>query len=166
MKSFQPRARTHWLTIGACLVVSLFCLSYPIYVIRPFRHQGVRELAAALLVMQFRAIATGACVVLALWSTVRYWRQQSRPWRRAGAVTGAIGVCALAALSRVNAYELMFHPLGRPAFESAGESKLDKDEKVIAIQLNGAARAYPIRGMSYHHIVNDTVGGIPIVATY
>jgi hypothetical protein len=75
-------------------------------------------------------------------------------------------VCALAALSRVNVYELMFHPLGSPAFESAGESRLDKDEKVIAIEVNGAARAYPIRGMSYHHIVNDMVGGVPIVATY
>jgi hypothetical protein len=166
METVKPRPRTHWLVIVACLLVSLFCLLYPIYVIRPFRPQGVRELAAALLVMRFRTIVTGACVVLALWSTVRYWRQQSRPWRRVGAVTGAMGVCALAALSRVNVYELMFHPLGSPAFESAGESRLDKDEKVIAIEVNGAARAYPIRGMSYHHIVNDTVGGVPIVATY
>ena len=60
----------------------------------------------------------------------------------------------------------MFHPLGAPDFESAGESMLDKDEKLVAIEVNGAARAYPIRGMSYHHIVNDTVGGVPIVATY
>ena len=35
-----------------------------------------------------------------------------------------------------------------------------------AIEVNGTARAYPIRGMSYHHIVNDTVAGVPIVATY
>ena len=166
METVKLRPRTHWPLMVACLLVALFCLIYPIYVIRPFRPQGVRELAAALLVMQFRAIVTGACVVLALFWTVRYFHRQSSPWRRAGAVTAAIGVCAFAALSRVNVYELMFHPLGQPAFESARESRLDKDEKVIAIQVNGAARAYPIRGMSYHHIVNDTVGGVPIVATY
>jgi len=26
--------------------------------------------------------------------------------------------------------------------------------------------AYPIRIMAYHHLVQDTVGGTPIVATY
>jgi hypothetical protein len=166
MESLKSRPRAHWLVIVAYLLVSLYCLLYPIYVIRPFRPQGARELTAALFVMRFRWIVTGACVALAVLSTVRYWRQQSSPWRRVGAVTAAIGVCAFAALSRVNVYELMFHPLGSPAFESAGESRLDKDEKVIAIEVNGAARAYPIRGMSYHHIVNDTVAGVPIVATY
>jgi hypothetical protein len=66
----------------------------------------------------------------------------------------------------VNVYELMFHPMSSPTFVSAAEVKLDKDEKVIAIAVNGAARAYPIRSISYHHIVNDVVGGVPIVATY
>jgi len=28
------------------------------------------------------------------------------------------------------------------------------------------ARAYPIRNISYYHIVNDLVDGVPIVATY
>ncbi len=37
---------------------------------------------------------------------------------------------------------------------------------VMAVHLGGEARAYPIRIVSYHHIVNDVVGGLPIVATY
>ena len=37
---------------------------------------------------------------------------------------------------------------------------------VIAVKVNGSARAYPIRSMSYHHIYNDVVLGEPIVATY
>jgi len=166
METVKPRTRKHWLVIVASLLVSLFCLAYPIYVIRPFRHQGVTELSLALLVMRFRPILTTACVALAILTAVRYWRVQPRRWLRAGAVAGVVGVVAFTALSRVNVYELMFHPLGAPAFESAGESKLDKNEKVVAIQVNGTARAYPIRGMSYHHIVNDMVSGVPIVATY
>jgi hypothetical protein len=162
----KPRPRRHWFVIIACLLVSLFCLIYPIMVIQPFRHQGVTELSIALLVMRFRPIVTVACIVLAIVATVRYWRWKSRWWKKAGAVAAVVVVCAAAALSRVNVYELMFHSLGAPAFESASASQLDKDEKVVAIVVNGVARAYPIRGMSYHHIVNDMVGGVPIVATY
>jgi hypothetical protein len=34
------------------------------------------------------------------------------------------------------------------------------------VKLGGESRAYPVRMMAYHHIVNDVVGGVPIVATY
>jgi Protein of unknown function (DUF3179) len=166
MNKLKQNSRRYWLVIVACLVITLFCLIYPIYVIRPFRAQGVRELAAALLVLRFRSIVMGACVLVAILASFRYRRVQPSVWRRIAVVTGALGVCIFTALSRVNVYELMFHPIGSPEFISAAESKLDKDEKVIAIQVNGVARAYPIRGISYHHIVNDTVGGVPIVATY
>jgi hypothetical protein len=60
----------------------------------------------------------------------------------------------------------MFHPFERPSFSRADEAKLDGDEKVIAISVGGEARAYPIRIVSYHHLINDVVGGVPIVATY
>ena len=158
--------RAYALTIVACLIVTLFCLIYPIYVIRPFRAQGVRELAMALFVVRYRPIATLACAVAALVAAARYWRLQPRRWRRIVSGAGALGVCAFAALSRMNVYELMFHPMGAPTFEAAASSKLDKNEMVIAVRVNGVPRAYPIRSISYHHIVNDTVGGIPIVATY
>jgi hypothetical protein len=61
---------------------------------------------------------------------------------------------------------MMFHPLEKPAFSPAPKTGLDGGEQVIAIIVNGAARAYPIRVISYHHIVNDVVGGVPVVATY
>jgi hypothetical protein len=32
--------------------------------------------------------------------------------------------------------------------------------------VKGARRAYPIREMAYHHLVNDAPAGEPIVATY
>ena len=166
MQTFNQRPRAYSLLILACFAVALFCLVYPIYVIRPFRAQGVRELAAALLVLRFRPLVMGACAVFAIVAAVRHWQLQSRRWRRAGAIAGTAAVCIFTALSRVNVYELMFHPMGSPTFASAANAKLDNDEKVIAVQVNGVARAYPIRAISYHHIVNDVVGGVPIVGTY
>ena len=45
-------------------------------------------------------------------------------------------------------------------------TKLDKSEKVIAVKIGAAARAYPIRIISYHHVINDVVDKTAIVATY
>ena len=40
------------------------------------------------------------------------------------------------------------------------------DDIVMAVNIRGAAVAYPILQLGYHHIVNDVVSGEPIVATY
>jgi hypothetical protein len=154
------------LLIVACLAVALFCLIYPVYVIQPFRPQGPRELQVALAVIRFRAIPVLLCAAGAIFAAVGFWRLRGQLWLRLVAGLGALLVLASAALSRVNVYELMFHPMDRPRFAAAADTKLDGDEKVIAVALGGAARAYPIRIISYHHIVNDVVGAVPIVATY
>ena len=150
----------------ACLAVSLFCLVYPVYVIRPFRHQGVHELAFALAVLQSRLGIGLFCSVLALLSAWWIWRTEAKRWRRVLFCAGAVAVCGFTALSRINIYELMFHPLDQLVFVAQDQVKLDAGEMVIAVNVNGAARAYPVRSMSYHHIVNDVVAGRPITATY
>jgi len=39
-------------------------------------------------------------------------------------------------------------------------------EPVIALTVNGDTRAYPLRILTWHEIVNDTVGGVPVAVTY
>lgn len=39
---------------------------------------------------------------------------------------------------------------------------LDEDERVFGVSINGDARAYPLRIINAHEMVNDTVGGEPI----
>ena len=154
------------LVLLACLVVGLICVAYPIYVIRPFRHQGARELAVALAVSRFRPVVTVVAAIAAVLATIGYWRAGERRWNRVLTAAGAALMVVLAFLARVNVYELMFHPLSHPSFTAANEVKLDGVEKVVAVRVGGEARAYPIRSMSYHHVVNDVVGGTAIVATY
>jgi hypothetical protein len=149
-----------------CLALSLICVVYPLYVIWPFRAQGARELAVALGVIEWRSAATLVSCAAALAALVVYWRVQPRRWPRAFAAAGAAFVCVLAALARVNIYELMFHPDDRPSFAAASRTKLDNDEKVIAVKIGAAARAYPIRNISYHHVINDLLDKVAIVATY
>jgi cellobiose-specific phosphotransferase system component IIC len=166
-KDFEMK-RTRWiLVLPACLAVSLFCVAYPIYVIRPFRAQGVRELMAALSVLRYRNAVTILSALVAIGAALAYWRRTTRTPSRMAAVSVALAVCVLAALARVNVYEqLMFHPVDRPAFEAAAEAKLDRDDKLIVVKIGGIARGYPIREMGYHHVVNDEVGGTALAATY
>ena len=50
---------------------------------------------------------------------------------------------------------------------AAGETRLDPREPVLVLALPGApARAYPIRYLMWHEIVNDSIGGVPVLVTY
>ena len=50
---------------------------------------------------------------------------------------------------------------------AAEEARLDAREPVLTYEHEGeAARAYPIRHLMWHEIVNDVVGGVPIAVTY
>ncbi|WP_373188567.1 DUF3179 domain-containing protein [Halolamina sp.] len=40
------------------------------------------------------------------------------------------------------------------------------DDEVVGVELGGEVTAYPIRYLNYHEIVNDTVGGVPVAATW
>jgi hypothetical protein len=56
--------------------------------------------------------------------------------------------------------------LDYPEFVAADEAKyLRSKDRVLGLELNGVARAYPIRILNYHEIVNDAFGG-GIVITY
>jgi len=43
---------------------------------------------------------------------------------------------------------------------------LDPTEPVVALEIDGDARAYPVRALVWHEIVNDVVGGVPVAVTY
>jgi len=158
--------RIVWCILGACALVAFACVAYPIYVIRPFRAQGAHELTVALAVIRVRSFVTGLCAGLAIVMAVAYFRTERRWPRRAGATLAAIAACGFALLAHVNIYEKMFHPMGRPSVGPIAESKLDGGEEVLAVTVNGEARAYPVRILAYHHVANDALGGVPIVATY
>ena len=60
-----------------------------------------------------------------------------------------------------------FVPLDDPTFLAANETEyFGDDELVLGVEFAGEYRAYPVRMLRYHHIVNDTVGGEPLLVTY
>ena len=57
--------------------------------------------------------------------------------------------------------------IDRPVFKPAkDDTELAANAPVIGLEINGDARAYPLRVLMWHEIVNDTVGGKPVTVTY
>ena len=58
--------------------------------------------------------------------------------------------------------------IDQPVFESVGDADgwLEDLEPVQVVDIGGDVRAYPVQIMVWHEIVNDTVGGEPVVITY
>ena len=47
-----------------------------------------------------------------------------------------------------------------------GARYLKPNDRVIGVALGGQTRAYPLRILNWHEVVNDRVGGIPVAVTY
>ena len=43
---------------------------------------------------------------------------------------------------------------------------LDESDDVIGVRIGNEARAYPIKILNWHEVVNDTINGVPIVVTF
>ena len=56
--------------------------------------------------------------------------------------------------------------IDNPKFEVVPSTDLAPNEPVIGLDIGGDARAYPLRVLIWHEIVNDTVGGKPVTVTY
>jgi hypothetical protein len=141
-----------------CAAVSVGCVAIPMFVIRPFRPQGAQELDFALTVRHVGPWLAGVSAAVVLLFMVRFWKNA-----RVGLRISLAGLFVLATagavLAHVNIFEKMFHPYDSPVFAGADDVKVDPDDKVLAVRVGQEARAYPIRTMGYHHIVNDMLVG-------
>ena len=146
--------------------IPFVCLAVPMYVIRPFRPQAYSQLSAALTIRSFGPWVSAIAAAVVIGITLRLWASSKRVLPRLATFTLCLLVIAGAALTNVNIFEVMFHPYTSLSFTDPGSAKVDSEDKVLSVRINGEARAYPIRTMGYHHIVNDVVGGKPLAVTY
>jgi hypothetical protein len=153
------------LLFGLLIAISVGLFFVPAFIIRPFRPQSPAGLTLAMGVRQqaplWSLVAAGAAMLLVFF----LWGRVSTRKR----ILLMLGLClasAAAVMARVDYFEWMFHPVAAPGFESAENIKLDPAQMVMAVRFGGDSRAYPIRAMAYHHVVNDTVGSVPVAVTY
>ena len=58
-------------------------------------------------------------------------------------------------------------PIDDPKFMTVGDvESIGAQEPVVSLTINGIARAYPLGILTWHEIVNDRIGDVPVTITY
>lgn len=153
------------LVLFATGLATLALAGYPLYIIRPFREQTPADLSRALWVLLHLKPITSLLALGIIVAALLLW-QRTRLVARLFLIPSVVMVLIAAASAWINPYEKMFHPFGEPSYIAAQKVSVDSGDMVIAVTLEGESRAYPIREMGYHHVVNDRLHQLPIVVTY
>jgi len=163
----RRRRRLGWLALLLTVGVAFGLVLTPAWLIQPFRPQPPRSLALSYALRRWSPVATLFCLAVAALLCAWLWRGAKRVWRKGALVCAFALVCVATWFARQNHFEWMFHPVSDPAYARASDADYINDsDMVLAVKLNNEAVAYPVRLMAYHHLVADTVGGVPLVATY
>jgi hypothetical protein len=150
----------------AITLVALAVVLAPVWIIQPFRPQSPRGVEISYTLRSWSPWITILSLGCALFLVVDLWRS-SRWWKKAVLVIVLLPLLAVTWFARQNHFEWMFNPLANAAYAKVSEAGfVDDADIVMAVESNGEAAAYPIRQMAYHHLVQDVVGGTPLVATY
>jgi hypothetical protein len=165
MQPSSDRSGYLWFAFVASAVVASGLFFVPAFIIQPFRQQTPAALALALALRQRAPWGTLAAALACLIFAVILWGTAGR-WRKIVLVLVLVPVAISTVMARLNYFEWMFHPVDSPQFEAESASKVDAGEMILAVRFGADARAYPIREMAYHHVLNDVVGGVPVAVTY
>ncbi len=168
----MTRAGVAWFAMAGALVVAVAVVGLPVWLIQPFSAQSgsgvawswqLRQIAPSLTVIAWLVVVGGAALLAGQPS-----RTRARRVARVVVLTAAVAVVSgVAWFARQNHFEWMFRPFSDPRFVAAGAATdLPAEEPVIGVARHGAALAFPITRIGYHHLVNATLGDVPIVATY
>jgi hypothetical protein len=156
-----------WLLLMLIVAAAIAFVVVPVFLIQPFKPQTERTLEVGYELKSWAPWATLVLAAVALFLVARMWRGSRRWWTKAAMVVLLVPVAASVWAARQNIYERMFNPLERAAYSSPAEvDYVGGEDMVLAVEGGDERVAYPVRLMAYHHLVADTVGGVPLVATY
>jgi len=158
--------KASWLALVVITVIAFAIVAAPVWLIQPFSPQTARGVSVSYTLRRWSPLITALSLACAVFLVAQVWRG-SRWWKKAFLVILFIPLLASTWFARQNHFEWMFNPLANATYAKASEAGFVADTDIVmAVEHNGEAAAYPIRQMAYHHLVQDVVGGTPIVATY
>jgi hypothetical protein len=137
-----------------------------VYFIMPLPgSQRMRSIDVAYLLYSWRWLLRVGFGALVLAGALAAWRTPGwRKWLVPGSLL-VVGIVAYAVNFRLAADHQFLQPRAL-IMQPPERSTVAADRLVVGIEINGSARAYPLRFIGYHHQVRDTVGGQEILVTY
>jgi glucan phosphoethanolaminetransferase (alkaline phosphatase superfamily) len=162
----NERRKLVWLLLFVLVLAVLAIVLTPVFQITPFKAQTPRIMTVAYTMRRWSPLLTVLASLVTLTLTVVLW-SEGRWWSRIVLVILLLPVLGATWFAQQNHFEWMFNPLSNPAYVKSNDASFINDaDRVMAVTIGDESVAYPIRIMAYHHLVADTVGGTPIVATY
>jgi hypothetical protein len=155
-----------WFFLAITTIAASALVFLPAWIIQPFRPQSARGVAISYALRTISPVVTILAFLIVAWMIFTLWRG-AKWWGRIIVVFLLLLTAVSVWFARQNHFEWMFRPLAGAAYAQAEAASFVNDaDLVLAVERNGEAAAYPIRQLAYHHLVQDDVGGVPIVVTY
>ncbi len=140
-------------------VLNLALIVTPLLVALPPVKQTPAMLSAAHTAGTLARFTSVALAIL-----VARWLWPKRTWRGLALLAVTLS-CAV--LSQMNLLEWIF-----PAARGAETASIDAfhdirdSDMVIGVSIEGQSRAYPVRYLAHHHMLNDQLGATALLPTY
>lgn len=168
--STKPGSRGRRLAGLALAAIALLvpaAVFIPVWIVRPFEAQTPEGMALSYALRRWNPLVTVLALAAALALVVWLWRGSRPGWRRLVPLLALPSIVAASWAARQNHFEWMFAPLPGAEYVAAAQADfVAPADMVVAVHHNGDAAAYPVRQIAYHHVVQDVVGGVPIVVTF
>jgi len=159
--------RLIWPGLFVLLLLSIAFVAIPVFLIQPFRPQTQRGLEVSYALRSWSPLFTAVILLVAIGLMIWQWRRVRRWWQKTLLVIPILLLIGPVWFARQNHFEWMFNPLHGSYYVKTNDADFIRDtDMVLAVKINNEAVAYPVRLMAYHHVVQDTVGGTPVCATY
>ena len=156
-----------WLILLSIVLIVLAMVIIPVWLIQPFAPQTERDVTISFALKSWSPLLSLIGAISAVGVAILLWRNSRRWWSKAFLIVPLFIVFICAWFARQNHFEWMFNPLAGSSFAKTSETDfVADDDMILAVEIGGESAAYPVRQLAYHHLVEDTVGGVPITATY
>jgi hypothetical protein len=143
----------------ALTILDVALIIAPLVAALPPVNQTPSMLAAVRFV---QTVAPILSVGVAVMAAIVLWRRRS--WSAAALLVVSMGCVTL---SRVNLLERVFAPArGAETVGIASFHDVRDTDMVIGVVIGGQSRAYPVRYLAYHHMLNDQLGSTALLPTY
>jgi len=159
--------RETWTLAGVLVLGALAWVLPPVVLLNPSLPQSAFGVALAFELRGEAPRVTIAVLVLLLLLVPRLGGRVTRRWQWIPLLALVLLAGGSAWFARQNHFEWMFNPVSKAQYAPAAlVDFVGEGDMVVAVEIHGDAVAWPVRQMAYHHLVQDTVGGVPVASTY